>query len=59
VIIVLIIVGVALLVAASFLPAPSNRIANIFGAIMLAVGLVLLLLSLLGYGVVDGPVLVR
>lgn len=47
----LIVVGVVLLVLGGFIPAPGARIANICGAVMLAIGLVLLLLSLLGYAV--------
>lgn len=50
-IVVLIVVGVILLVVASFVPAPGNRIATICGALALAFGLILLLLGLLGYPV--------
>lgn len=50
-IIVLIVVGMVLLIVAGFVPAPGGRIASLCGGVLLAVGLVLLVLHLLGYAV--------
>jgi hypothetical protein len=51
-ILVFVILGVALLVVGAFIPPPGKNIANICGAVLLVIGVVLLLFSLAGAPVV-------